>query len=90
MQVLDAHSTLQVVQSGVGREGNSVIRPFASSTAALIGFKMGTAYGMILTLDRLHKTHPRAATVALIAINCGYGFVVAHNYSVLTATHPNR
>ena len=90
MQVLDAHSTLQALQSGMGREGNSVVKPFASSPAALFGIKIGTASGMIQTLDRLHKTPPRAATVALIVINCGYGFVVAHNYSVLSATHPNR
>lgn len=90
LQALDAESTLRAIQSGKGREGNPVISPFASNPAALVGFKMGATSALILNLDRLHRNHPRAATIALLAIDAGYAFVVQHNYSVLSATHPVR
>lgn len=90
LQALDAESTLRAIQTGKGREANPIISPFASNPAALVGFKMGATSALILSLDRLHRNHPRAATITLLAINAGYAFVVQHNYSVLSATHSIR
>jgi len=67
-----------------------VLSPYASSAPALIGAKIGTTSSAIWKLDKLHKAHPRGATIALIAINVGYAFVVVHNYSIPTGTHPSR
>jgi len=90
LQSLDARSTLLAVREGKGREGNPVLSPFASSPPLLVGFKMGATIGVIGTFDRLHRTHPRAATITMIAADLGYGFVVAHNQSVLNSRHSVR
>lgn len=90
LEGLDARTTLRALQAGKGREGNPVLSPFASSPPALIAFKMGSTAGILATLDRIHKYHARSATIACIAINVGYAFVVAHNFRIITATPPNR
>jgi hypothetical protein len=37
---------------------------------------------MILAVERLRKTHPRAAVIVMIAANSGYAMIVANNYAL--------
>jgi len=80
LQALDAQSTARALRSGSAREGNPIVRPFASHPAGLFAFKLGAAGGAMFAIDRLHKRHPRLATAILAAIDAGYACVVVRNY----------
>jgi len=80
LQALDAHATLRALHTGSAREGNPIIRPFASQPAALVTFKLGLGAGTIYGIDRLHKSHFRLATTTLGVINAGYVYIVQRNY----------
>jgi hypothetical protein len=80
LQALDAQATLRALHTGSAREGNPIIRPFASQPAALVTFKLGLGAGTIYGIDRLHKSHSRLATSALGVINAGYVYIVQRNY----------
>jgi len=84
LQGLDAQSTIRGMRSGTVREGNPLASPFASNTGALIGFKVGVAGASIFGTDRLYKHHPRLAVVILGILNAEYGYVVQHNYRIVS------
>lgn len=85
LQALDAHATLRALHTGSAREGNPIIRPFASQPVALVIFKLGLGAGTIYGVDRLHKSHSRLAKTTLGVINAGYVYVVQHNYRCFSA-----
>jgi hypothetical protein len=80
LQALDAQSTIRAIHTGSAREGNPIVAPFASNTAAFVVFKLALAAGTIYGIDRLYKYHPRLAMSTLGAINGGYAFLVQRNY----------
>jgi hypothetical protein len=80
LQALDAQATLRALHSGSAREGNPLVRPFASQPAALVVFKLALGAGIIYGIDRLHKSHSRLATTTLGAINAGYVYLVQRSY----------
>jgi hypothetical protein len=79
LQVLDAHSTLQAVQSGY-EESNPLVAPFTQSPAAMYAFKAATTTATILLVEKLSRKHRGAAIGLMIAVNVAYAGVVAHNY----------
>jgi hypothetical protein len=80
LQALDVHSTLWALDHG-GVEGNPLVQPFVGSHGfALV--KIATTTAMILAVERLRKTHPRAAVIVMIAANSGYAMIVANNYAL--------
>ena len=79
LQVLDAHSTLQAVQSGY-EESNPLVAPFAQSPAAMYAFKAASTTATILLVEKLGRKHRGAAIGLMIAVNVAYASVVAHNY----------
>jgi hypothetical protein len=85
LQALDAHATLRALHTGSAREGNPIIRLFASQPAALVSFKLGLGAGTIYGVDRLHKSHSRLATTTLGVINAGYVYIVQRNYRGFSA-----
>jgi K+-transporting ATPase A subunit len=80
LQSLDAQATVRALHGGSTREGNPLVRPFASQPAALVIIKLALAGGTIYGIDRLHKSHPRLAITTLGAINAGYVFLVQRSY----------
>ena len=85
LQALDAQATLRALHAGSAREGNPLVRPFASQSGALLIFKLALGAGTIYGADRLHKSRPRLATTALGAINAGYVYIVQHSYRSFSA-----
>ena len=85
LQALDAHATLRALHTGSVREGNPIIRPFASQPTALVTFKLGLGASTIYGIDRLHKSHSRLATATLGVINAGYVYIVQRNYRSFSA-----
>jgi hypothetical protein len=86
LQGLDAQSTIRALHSGTAREGNPLANPFASTTAAIVAFKVAVAAGSIYGTDRLYKHHPRLAMGILGTLNGEYIYVVQHNYRIV-GTH---
>jgi len=85
LQVLDAQATLRALHSSSVREGNPIIRPFASQPVALFTFKLGLGAATIYGTDRLHKFHSRLAIATLGVINAGYVYIVQHNCRCFSA-----
>ncbi len=80
LQALDAQSTIRAAHTTSAREGNPLVRPFASRPAALVAFKLAMAAGTIYGIDRLYKFHPWLAIITLGTINAGYVYLVQRNY----------
>jgi hypothetical protein len=80
LQALDAHSTTRALAGGA-EERNPVVASVARSPAAVLGIKAAATLGTIWATERLWKRgHRRAAVLLMVALNAGYGLVVAHNY----------
>jgi len=80
LQALDAHSTIEATRSGY-RESNPVVAPFTQTPAAMYAFKAATTTLTILLVEKLRKTHRKAAIGLMVAANVAYAGVVAFNYS---------
>jgi len=85
LQALDAQATVRALHTGSAREGNPLVRPFASQPAALVAFKLALGAGIIYGVDRLHKSHPRLAATTLGVINAGYVYLVQRSYRSVAA-----
>ena len=83
LQALDTQATLRAIASGKAREGNPIVSPFATQPVALVAFKGGVTAAIIFGVDRLSKSHPRAARIALAAIDGEYMYVVQRDYRIL-------
>jgi hypothetical protein len=81
LELLDARSTQQAVANGRAREGNPLLEPFATNTAALTVTKLGMAAGIIFATDRLYRHHPLFAMVILGTINTGYIILLQRSYA---------
>ena len=80
LQGLDAQSTLRALHTGMAREGNPILSPFAANSTALVIFKLALAAGTIYGIDRLYKHHPRLALGTLGVVNAEYAAAVLWNY----------
>lgn len=79
LQGLDVHSTHQALTSGYGREGN----PWTDvSTGQLIAMKAAVTAGAVFLTAKIHKRHPKVATVTLYALSAVVGGVVVNNYQI--------
>ena len=82
LQGLDVHSTLRAQSRTNGRELNPVVGVLLDKPAALVAFKAASSAGLIYLSNRIAKHNHAAAVVAMIGMNCAYGFVAWHNYSL--------
>jgi hypothetical protein len=80
LEVLDARSTSRALQGGSAQEGNPLLQSIVAHPAGLLALKLGMAGGIIYGIDKLHRNHPRLATITLGAINAGYVYLVARSY----------
>jgi len=91
LQVLDVHSTkLALGSNAQAREGNPIIASLGGSTAGMIALKASAAVSMYYMSEQLWKKNRKAAVLTMIALNVGYGVVVAHNYRVAASGTPGR
>jgi hypothetical protein len=81
LQAFDVHSTLGALDRG-GREANPLVGGLVERPAVLIALKGTTAASVIYVTEKLWKRHRTVAVLAMIGLNCGYGMVAWHNYSV--------
>jgi hypothetical protein len=81
LQVLDVHSTLNVLDNG-GREGNAIMSGVVRSPAAFVAVKAGAGAGVILLTEKLWKRNRTAAILTMIGLNGAYVTIVSHNYSL--------
>jgi Domain of unknown function (DUF5658) len=81
MQALDAHSTFKALDAGAA-EANPLMRPWVENRGAFIALKVGMTAGIIYVGHSLYKRNKLAGVLALVAVNVGYGIIVAHNYDV--------
>jgi hypothetical protein len=81
LQVFDAVSTRKALSAGA-REANPAMAGIAKNSAALFAVKAGSAAATAYFVERLAKSHPRRATIVMVALNAAYAAVVAHNYNV--------
>ena len=81
LQALDVHSTLRARAYG-GREGNPVVAGLVNRPALFIALKGTTAASLIYLTEKLWKRNRTAAVLTMIGVNCGYGMVAWHNYSI--------
>jgi hypothetical protein len=79
MQGLDAHSTLEALNSGAV-ELNPMAKAFVEHQGAFTAMKVGVAAGLIYTTDRMAKDHPVRALLTAAAVNSAYAMIVANNY----------
>jgi hypothetical protein len=81
LQLLDMHSTLQVVRQG-GGEANPLLQGVVAHPAAFAAVKAGIAAGMIYSASRMARHNKLAAVLTMAAMNSVYAVVVAHNYQL--------
>lgn len=79
LQVLDVHSTLQVLRQG-GGEGNPMLQGLARNEGAFIAAKAAIAAGSLYAASRIAKRNKVGAVIMLLGINSAYAMVVTHNY----------
>jgi len=82
LQGLDVHSTLRAQSRTNGRELNPVVGVLLDKPAALVAFKAASSAGLIYLSNRIAKHNHAAAVITMIGMNCAYGFVAWHNYSI--------
>jgi hypothetical protein len=91
LQVLDVHSTkLALGSNAQARETNPIIASLGGSTAGMIALKASAAVSMYYMSEQLWKKNRKAAILTMIALNVGYGVVVANNYRVAAGGAPGR
>jgi hypothetical protein len=81
LQMLDVRSTYAVIGRG-GAEGNPVMAGVVQNKGSFIALKAGLAASTILAAHQLAKHNKVAAVVTLVALNCTYASVVAHNFDL--------
>jgi hypothetical protein len=81
LQAFDVHSTLGALDRG-GREANPLVEGLVNRPAVLIALKATTTASVIYVTEKLWKRNRTVAVLAMIGLNCGYGMVAWHNYSV--------
>jgi hypothetical protein len=81
VQVLDIHSTLQLVRVG-GGEGNPMLQGLVQHEGAFIAAKAAVAAGSIYAASRIAKHNKVGAIITLVGIDAVYAVVAAHNYSL--------
>ena len=83
LQALDVVSTLRGVHGGSATEANPLMRGLANQPAALVAVKSGLTAATVLSMNAWSRKHPKAATIAMIALNAGSAFVVGSNFRVV-------
>lgn len=78
LTVLDSVTTTVALHRGLV-EKNPILGPIASNPPLLFATKTASALGTIWLANVLRKSHPRACTTVMIAINVATGVVVASN-----------
>jgi hypothetical protein len=81
LQMLDVRSTYAVIGRG-GAEGNPLMAGVVQNKGSFIALKAGLAASTILATHQLAKHHKVAAVATLVALNCAYASVVAHNFDL--------
>jgi len=81
LQALDIHSTLRAPEFG-GREANPIVGGMLGSPAAFVAAKAGVTAAVYYASERIWKRNKTGAIVTMIALNCAYATIVAHNYAV--------
>jgi hypothetical protein len=81
LQALDVVSTHRALASG-GVEANPLVAPVVGSVPTMIALKTGMSGAIVYAVERLWKHNRKAAILALIGTNIGYGAIVAHNFAV--------
>jgi hypothetical protein len=87
VQAADVHSTFRVIDAG-GAEGNPILGVFGGGRVGMVAVKAGMTALAVLGTRRLAKRHPVAATVFLVAANCGYAYVAYRNYGLARSIAP--
>jgi hypothetical protein len=82
LQALDVHSTTRALDGAIAVEGNPMMKGIVGQPVAFAAMKAGTAAGIIYAVEKLRKTHPRAAVILMTGLNSAYISIVAHNYSL--------
>ena len=84
LQALDTVSTLQVTRVAGVREANPLMAGLVGRPTAFIAVKAASTSAVGAILHHVSRRRPKAALVALSAINVGCALVVASNYTHLT------
>jgi len=81
LQILDVHSTMQVLKQG-GGEGNPMLQGLVQHQAAFIATKAAIGAATMYAASRIAKRNKIGAIITLVGINSVYAFVVSHNYKL--------
>lgn len=82
LQGIDAFTTARAMDSGLAREANPLMRPFAGNAGAIVAIKGAATAATVLAVEKLWKRDRRAAIVTMFALNAAYALVAAHNVRV--------
>lgn len=82
LQGIDTFTTVRAMDSGVAREANPLMRPFAGNAGAMFAIKGAATAATVLAVEKLWKRDRRTAIVTMIALNAAYAAVAAHNLRV--------
>lgn len=82
LEVGDTWTTFRALDRHTAREGNGAMARVVTSRPATIALKAGAAGLLLVGVERLRQHHPRAAIVAMVALNGLYAGVVVHNYRI--------
>ena len=83
LQCGDAWTTINVIKSGKGHEGNPIMAWLFAKIGMYTGFVVAKS-ATILAVGFIVYTAPElAATFALVVFNLLYGYVVYQNYRIL-------
>jgi hypothetical protein len=82
LQGIDAFTTVRAMDSGVAREANPLMRPFAGNAGAMFAIKGAATAATVLAVEKLWTRDRRAAIVTMIALNAAYALVATHNVRI--------
>jgi hypothetical protein len=81
LQALDVTTTLHGVNGGAV-EANPLMGGLAKHPAAFVAVKSGLTAATVISMHGLSKKHPKAAVLAMVALNAGSVLVVRSNFRI--------
>ena len=85
LQALDVVTTLRGLHTGAAVEANPLVGNLANHPAALVAVKGSLTAATVASMNSLSKKHPKAAALAMIALNAGSALIVRSNLQIAIA-----